>query len=175
MDDGTKLKPWGAPPIKGVFAIAFEVPIDLSPVAGARAGQPGKKFEVTNISDHNVAVIPNADKTYTLVYHGNVLVSFVPHNDAFSVSFEHVGLKPGANNVVRGFLVIETTVGSVQQVATSVQVTHPNGQVTTVNIPEGSDPNSVDQRYEDKAFRKVAGHYMFRVVQTEMPGPVIRR
>jgi hypothetical protein len=36
MDDGTKLKPWGAPPIRGIFAIAFE----------AQVNSPAKEFEI---------------------------------------------------------------------------------------------------------------------------------
>jgi hypothetical protein len=155
MDDGTKLKPWGAPPITGTFAIAFEVEL----------GKPGKQFNISNIDDYNVAVNPNTDKTYTLVYHapgavaersgGDVLVSFVPHNDAFKVSFEKVGLKPGTTSIVHGFLVIETTVGTVTQ-------------IDTKNFPPGADPDKINQDDEEKAFKKVEGHYMFSVLQTDI-------
>jgi hypothetical protein len=156
MDDGTKLKPWGAPPITGTFAIAFEVEL----------GKPGKQFTVSNIDDYNVAVNPNSDKTYSLVYQGNgpgaaatrppeTLVSFVPHNDAFKVSFEKVGLKPGTTNIVHGFLVIETSVGTLTQ-------------TDTKNFPPGTDVNKIDQDKEQQAFKKVAGHYMFSVVQSDL-------
>src|SRR5262249_14894706 len=47
MDDGTKLKPWGAPPIKGLFAIAFEVKI------GGLVATPPVLFEVANVDFHN--------------------------------------------------------------------------------------------------------------------------
>ena len=54
MDDGTKLKPWGAPPTRGIFAIAFE----------AELGKPAVKFGVSNVDDYNVAVIPNSNQAY---------------------------------------------------------------------------------------------------------------
>lgn len=155
MDDGTKLKPWGAPPIRGIFAIAFE----------AEIGRPGKKFEVTNIEAHTVAAIPNAANIYELVYQNKSLVSFVPHNDAFKVSFERVGLKPGTTNIVHGFLVIETTVGTVTQIATRAQFL---GTSNTIKFPMGADPNKVHQAFERQLFKKVAGHYMFSILQTEM-------
>ncbi|MEA2663141.1 MAG: phospholipase [Candidatus Eremiobacteraeota bacterium] len=157
MDDGTKLKPWGAPPIRGIFAIAFE----------AQLGHPALRFEVSNIDEHNVAAVPNAGQTYDLVYENNVLVSFVPHNDAFKVSYEHVGL--AGTDRVRGFLVLETTVGTLRQTATVVTVANPVGPPTTVTIPQGADVNAVDQRYERLAFEKVEGHYIFSVLQTTPP------
>jgi len=169
MDDGTKLKPWGAPPIKGTFAIAFEVKIDgLGPVSHVL----GKKFEVTNVEDYDVAVIPNSDKIYNLVYQNNVLVSFVPHNDAFKVSFEGVGLKPGTTNVVRGFLVIETTVGTLTQIATSIP-NNPLGIGKGLTFPLGTDPNQVPQIVEEMLFKKVEGHYMFSVLRTDISSQVI--
>jgi hypothetical protein len=125
MDDGTKLKPWGAPPIRGVFAIAFEVQL----------GHPAVTYEVSNIDDFNVAVAPDTNQTHDLVYENNVLVSFIPRNDAFEVSYEHVGLTGG--NKVRGFLVLETTVGTLRQTATAVTVKNALGQSTTVTIPQG--------------------------------------
>ncbi len=152
MDDGTKLKPWGAPPIRGVFAIAFET----------RIIEPTITFEVSHIDDYNVAAVPNASQTYDLVYGNKVLVSFVPHNAAFKVSYEHVGL--AGIEKVRGFLVIETTVGTVRQTKTQVTV-----DGSTVTIPPGSNVNTVDQRYERLAFEKVEGHYMFTVLQTTPP------
>ena len=155
MDDGSKLKPWGAPPITGTFAIAFEV----------QTGNPTKQFEVTNLGDYNVAVIPNSDKPHNLVYQNSTLVSFVPKNDAFKVSYEKVGLKAGTTNIVRGFLVIEATVGSVTQIATQAQVISPPhaGFPTIINFSPGTDPNKIDQRYERQVFKKVEGHYMFLI------------
>jgi len=160
MDDGTKLKPWGAPPIKGTYAIAFEV--EIKPIRYF-----GKKLEVQNIERHNVASYPNTNKTYELVYEGNALVSFVPHTDAFKVSFEKVGLKPGTSNIIRGFLVIETSVGVVTQIAT--RVPNPFVQHLFVDIPQGTDPNDthkVLQAVERIAFKKEDGYYMFSVLQT---------
>ena len=167
MDDGTKLKPWGAPPIKGTFAIAFEVEI----------GKGGKKFEVTNIEDYNVAVIPNTDKIYNLTYQNNVLVSFVPHNDAFKVSFENVGLKPGTTNIVRGFLVLETTVGTVTQITKKVTVTFPNNtggtpQFLQIDVPAGTTADKIDEKYEQQVFKKVDGHYMFSILRTTINQPL---
>lgn len=165
MDGGTKLHPWGAPPITGVFAIAFEVPID--PNRPATGG--GKKFEVANVDHWNVASIPNANQNYNLVYGGGTIVSFVPHNDAFKVSYENVGLKPGTTNIVRGFLVIETTVGIVKQVATKGVVLNGNQQ-TIVTVPQGADPDKVDQRIEKQIFHKEEGHYVFTVTRTDVGG-----
>jgi hypothetical protein len=142
MDDGTKLKPWGAPPIKGCFAIAFE----------AQLGKPAVKFEVSDIDEYNVAAIPNGNQVYNLVYRDTVLVTFIPHNDAFKVTYENVG-SAGADNV-RGFLVIETTVGTVTQ------------KITRADIPPGTDVNTIDQGLEREAFDKEEGHYMFTVSQT---------
>ena len=144
MDDGSKLKPWGAPPIKGLFAIAFETSVN----------QP-KKFEVSNINHFNVIKYANADKTYNLVYNNKILLSFVPHNDAFKVSFSNVGSVEGSPNTVRGFLVIETSVGTCTQIST--------------DIPPNTDPNSVNQDDEESYFRKVAGHYLFNVTESILP------
>ena len=169
MDDGTKLHPWGAPPITGLFAIAFEVPVDTLHV-GTSGGQ---RFEVANLDHWNVATVPDSNKVYDLVYGGRTLVSFVPHNDAFKVSYENVGLKPGTNNMARGFLLIETTVGTVKQNAKKVTFTIGSQQVS-VDVPEGSDPDKVDQRIEQKAFQKEAGHYLFTVTRTDIVGQVVR-
>lgn len=94
-------------------------------------------------------------------------MSFVPHNDAFTVSCEHVGL--AGTDEVRGFLVLETTVGTVRQTATHLTVPNWPGPPTTVTIPQGTDVNAVDQRYERLAFEKVEGHYIFTVLQTTPP------
>jgi hypothetical protein len=166
MDDGTKLKPWGAPPIKGLFAIAFEA--DLGNPVEAAVGKHTVKFEVSNIDDFNVATIPGGNQAYNLVFQNNVLVTFIPHNDAFKVTYENVGLA-GANKV-RGFLVIETSVGTVTQKATKLSIEVP-GQPTPVivNIPPGTDVNTIDQAFERRAFEKVEGHYMFAVTETDLP------
>lgn len=162
MDNGTKLHPWGAPPLTGTFAIAFEVPVNT-----IRATGGGQRFEVANVDSLNVAVNPDGDREYDLVYAGQTLVAFLPHNDAFKVSFENVGLKPGTNDVVRGFLVIETTVGSVEQVATKITVDL-GGQHLSVDVPPGAGPDTIDQRFERQVFKKEAGHYVFTVTRTDV-------
>jgi hypothetical protein len=152
MDDGTKIKPWGAPPIEGTFAIAFETTLD----------RPAKIYEVSDVDAFNVASIPNSNRSYNLVYQNQTIISFIPHNDAFKVSYERVGL---SGNKVRGFLVITTTVGSVKQIATTVTVQ--SGRATRkVVVPMGTDVNKVDQRYEPLAFEKVEGNYMFIVTRS---------
>lgn len=156
-DDGklTELKPWGAPPITGIYALSFEV--ELKP-----GKYFGKKFEVRSLDQWNVASHSNGIKTYNLAYQGNDLISFIPNSDLFKVSFERVGLKPGTNNIVRGFLVIETSVGKVTQIATKVD---------GVTIPQGTDPNDarkVPQDVEERAFKKEHGHYIFTVLRTDM-------
>ena len=138
MDDGTIIKPWAEPPIKGTFAIAFE----------AEIGKLGKNFEVTNIDQYNVVEFPNSNKVYNLVYQNKTLVSFVPKNNAFKVSYEKVGLKPGTTNIVRGFLVIETSVGTITRI-------------------QGSPPLGL----EELAFKKVEGHYMFSILLTDPGNP----
>ncbi len=158
MDDGTKLKPWGAPPIRGLFAIAFEAELGKGPVV----------FEVTDLDRFNVASFPGTDQAHTLVHEGAVLVSFLPHTDAFKVSYEGVGFE---GNKVRGFLVIETSVGTLTQLKTQIVVEthHGSGIPPTREIlefPMGSDVNAVPQQFESQLFRKTEGHYMFNVVQT---------
>jgi hypothetical protein len=91
MDDGTKLKPWGAPPITGLFAIAFEVELGKDPL----------RYVVTSFDNYNVAVIPDGNQTYNLVYQNNTLVTFIPNNDVFTVTYENVGSV--ADNKVRAF------------------------------------------------------------------------
>lgn len=152
MDDGTKLKPWAAPPIAGLFAIAFEVELGKGPM----------RFEVTNIDHFNVAVFPSGNQTYSLVHQNSTLVTFTPHNDSFKVSFENIGLVSG--NRVRGFLVIETSVGTVTQKTSKLVVPGPFGNVA-VEIPPGTDVNKIDQRFERQVFEKVEGHYMFTLSQ----------
>lgn len=165
MDDGTKLHPWGAPPITGLFAIAFEVPMStMTP------NMTEQRFEVNDVDFSNVMSVSNTSKTYDLVYRGSPLVSFVPRGDVFRVSYENVGLKPGTTNVVRGFLVIDTTVGTVKQVAT--KATLPVGiAAVPVNVPQGADPDKIDQRIERQVFQKEAGHYSFIVTRRDVPAP----
>ena len=101
MDDGTKLRPWAALPIKGIFAIAFET----------ETGKPVQKFEAGYIDHYNLAEYADANKTFDLVYQNKTLISFVPNNSAFKVSYERIGLVAGTNKI-RGFLVLETEVGT---------------------------------------------------------------
>ncbi len=163
MDDGTKLKPWAAPPVKGLFAIAFEIVIND---AGAT---PIKKFEVSDIKKFNVAKYPDADKVYELTFQNKTLVSFVPHNDAFKVSYESVGLVPGTINTIRGFLVIETSVGTIRQIATSKYFLDPGSNKSVkIKFPMGTDPINVPPHYERKFFSKVSGNYLFNVIETTL-------
>jgi len=171
MDDGTKLRPWGAPPIRGTFAIAFEVSLYV--------GAPGLIFEVADVDSNNVAVNPNSNHTSSLTYKGRTLVQFIPHNDAFKVSFEHVAVHPGQGphpDTVRGFLVLETTVGSSRQKATqAADVTSTPPRI--IQFPMGQDVDKIDQRFERQIFEKLPGHYMFTVTQTTAdntvdPGPI---
>ena len=165
MDDGTKKRPWGAPPIKGTFAIAFEVEIGVGGKFGiGDFSKPGKKFEVSNIEDFNVAANPNSNKIYNLVYQNNILVSFVPNNDSFKVSFEKVGFKPGTTNIVRGFLVIEATVGTVTQITNKIST-----QFLQYDIPVGTTADTIGEQYEKLAFKKVEGHYMFSILRSDLP------
>jgi hypothetical protein len=165
MDDGTKLKPWGAPPVHGTFAIAFEVRLGTLTALPL----PGLIFEVANVDDYNVAVIPNANQVYSLSYKDRTIVQFIPHNDAFIVSFERIGLV--GTDTVRGFLVLETTVGTLTQKA--AQATLPGNPPVVVRIPMGADVNKIDQRFERQVFEKVEGHYMFTVTQRTAPGSVL--
>lgn len=163
MDDGTKLKPWAEPPIKGLFAIAFEYDTDNGIVA--TTGYNHKQFEVTNLHFSNVTEFPGTDQTYNLVYNGKNIVSFIPHNNAFKVSFEHVGIVPGAPGKIRGFLVIETAVGTTKQIATSINV-YSNGGFQVIKLPAGSSPANAPVIYEDRFFKKDAGYYEFLVTET---------
>lgn len=145
MDDGTKLKPWAAPPIKGLFAIAFEYTIPGQAVMDG----PAIRFEVSNLKQHNVIEYPNADQTYNLIYQDKNIVSFIPHNNAFKVSFEHVGVVPGSPNKIRGFLIIETSVGRLTNLTNTY-----------------STPEQAPQDQESKHFKKEDGHYYFTVLET---------
>jgi hypothetical protein len=167
MDDGTKIKPWGAPPIKGVFAIAFEVDMGN---ASAAAGFAPKTFEVQHISEFNIRDYSKTDqivgnKTHNLVYDGKTIVSFIPHNNNIKVSFEKLGIVSAGikSSKIRGFLVLETEVGSVS-LLNNGKVTV--GQFHTLQLPANADPNKVDEGIEELAFKKVDGHYMFKVIET---------
>lgn len=162
MDDGTKLKPWAEPPIKGVFAIAFEYNI---PKFNETISYSTNKFEVANIEDYNVIKYPNADQTYNLVYEGKNIVSFIPHNDAFKVSFEHVGISAEDRNKIKGFLVIETSVGKLIQIAT--EATFP-GTNTKQKLPQGSNPSQAAEILEPFFFRKESGFYYFTVTESRV-------
>lgn len=158
MDDGTKLKPWAEPPIRGLFAIAFEVPL----AATTSLQQVGLKFEVDYLDHYNLIEYPNADQVYTLVHAGKPIVTFVPHNNAFKVSFENIGLDQ-ARNSVKGFLVIETSVGFTRQIAT--KIFGPDHRLITV--PPNSQPKDVPQAFERNVFKKEGGMYFFTVTQSE--------
>ena len=161
MDDGTKLKPWAEPPIKGLFAIAFEYNLSDRDVTNQ---YNTKQFEVTNLHHYNVIEYPNADQTYNLVYGGKNIISFIPHNNAFKVSFEHVGISAAEPNKIRGFLVIETSVGMTTQVATSINVANlTGGGFTVVKLPANSRPEQSPQLFEDRFFKKESGYYYFTV------------
>ena len=163
MDTGTKLIPWGAPPTYGLFAIAFEVSF-----SNQTAGQP-LVFEVSNIDDYNVKEFPNTNQVHSLVYQGQTLIQFLPHNDAFSVSFEKVGSSgaygvgpQGLTTHIRGFLVFVTGVGTVTQ------------KFTNELVPKGSNVNTVPEIEERAAFEKVEGHYIFTVNGSTSPPSSIR-
>lgn len=160
MDDGTKLKPWAEPPIKGLFAIAFEYNI---PKNASAIGYPNKKFVVSNIEHFNVIEYPNAKQTYNLVYNGNNIVSFIPNNNAFKVSFEQVGISPEDRNKIRGFLVFETSVGQLTQVATELK--YP-GTTISFKLPQGSAPAEAPQGLERQFFKKEGGYYYFTVTES---------
>lgn len=172
MDDGTKLKPWGEPPIKGIFAIALDIPPGRPDVA---LNDVTRQYEVANLEDYNVMDYGNTDQTYSLEYAGKKLVTFIPHNNAFKVSFEHIGTDP-ANGNIRGFLVIETSVGKTIQTATERMV--PSGQnFQKVTIPPNTDPSKVPQQYEKLFYQKQDGRYMFTVTMTPIstrPGNVLQ-
>ena len=104
MDDGTKLKPWGAPPITGIFAIAFETEINA----------PAKQFTIIVYSAFNNITSVESFQRHHLVYGNNTLVAVAQDPTSLvKVSFEEVGLV-GASTV-RSFVVIEATVGKCTQ------------------------------------------------------------
>lgn len=141
MDDGTKLKPWGAPPITGIFAIAFETQIN----------SPAKQFGVVVQDAYNHVTAAENFQRHHLTYQNNTLIAFVQDSsNPVKISFENVGLV--GTNTVRGFLVVEATVGKCTQ----------TGQVA---LPPNADPNTVPQNIERSAFTKEEGHLMLTVSQ----------
>lgn len=163
MDDGTKLKPWAEPPIKGLFAVAFEY--NIPPFAlEVTAAHTTKTFEVSNIQHHNVIEYPDANKVYNLTYNGKNIVSFNPHNNAFKVSFEEVGISPADRNKIRGFLVIETSVGITTQKTTTAVIPLSNPPAI-INLPANSDPSAAPQILESTFFSKEAGFYYFKLIE----------
>lgn len=122
---GVKLKPWGAPPVRGVFAIAFEIPV---PDSISVVQRPHLVLEVSEIDSHNVATQSTGQPISTLVYRDATLVTFIPHSDAFAVSFEQVGVAD--NGQIRGFLVMRTSVGFLRQTVVNAQ------------YPAGTDVNT---------------------------------
>ncbi|MEO5946033.1 MAG: hypothetical protein ABIP79_04400 [Chitinophagaceae bacterium] len=162
MDDGTKLKPWAEPPVKGMFAIAFEY---VLPKTETVINFPVKQFEADYIQHYNLTEYPNANQTYSLVYQGKTIVTFKPNNSSFKVSFEQVGLAPDDSGKIRGFLVLETQVGKLTQIATEITVL--NGTLPQVlKLPANSTPDKAPQLYEDLFFKKEEGHYYFTVTET---------
>ena len=153
MDDGTKLKPWGAPPIVGVFAVAFEVDVPDA----VRPSAP-VTFEVSLVSGHNVATVSSGSPTSRLEYQGRTLIRFVPNSDAFTVTFEQVGT--AENGRIRGFLVLETSVGRLRQ------------RRVDRKYPAGTDVNSIPEGDERKVFRKEEGHHMF-TLSRRVEAPVV--
>ncbi|MCU1346780.1 MAG: hypothetical protein JWL70_3046 [Acidimicrobiia bacterium] len=152
MDDGVKLKPWGAPPLVGTFAIAFETKIN----------QPAKQFEITVEEAYNDVTEHEGFLRHHLVYGGNTLVSVVQDETSMlKISYEHVGLVEP--DVVRGFIVLEATVGKCTQIATSVPAAIGSGLM--VPIPPNSDVNQIPQQFERAAFRKEAGRLLMWVAE----------
>jgi hypothetical protein len=156
MDDGKKLKPWGAPPLTGTFAIAFE----------AQVNAPAKQFEIFIQEVDNAVTKHENFLRHHLVYGGTTLIAVVQDPASLlKISFEHVGLVPP--NTVRGFIVLEATVGKCTQIATQVVITpaRPGVPPTSLPFPQGSDVNAVPQQYERQLFRKEAGRLLMWVAQ----------
>ncbi|MEO5953753.1 MAG: hypothetical protein ABIQ44_14920, partial [Chloroflexia bacterium] len=161
MDDGTKLKPWGAPPITGIFAMSFE----------AEVNSPAKIFNI-EVQDAYNHTTPHEDYTQNnLVYGGNTLVSVVQDTSNYvKVSFEKVGLV--GTNTIRGFVVIEATVGKVIQNPNPITI-FLAGTPTRINLPPNSDPDQVEQIYERAAFKKEGGRIMMTITQSSTFNPIV--
>jgi hypothetical protein len=85
------------------------------------------------------------------------------------VSFEGVGLVDA--NTVRGFVVLEATVGKCTQVANVVRhlVAAPSnapGIYDERPVPPGTDPSSPEGHWAESAFKKEAGHLLMTITQS---------
>lgn len=166
MDDGVKIRPWGAPPIKGVYAIAFEVSLgnNVQSNSGERKVFNLQNISLNNVKDYLVTDKVPSNKIYSLNYNDKAIVSFKTNNNLFKVSFEKVGLVPNTN-LIRGFIVIETEVGTC--LLKNINVVTPFGTTTqTIKIPANADVNKVAEIIEPLAFEKKAGHYIFKITET---------
>lgn len=194
MDDGTKLKPWAAPPITGTFAIAFETAIN----------SPAKQFVIRTQQAKNHVTIAESFERQHLVYKNNTLISVVQDTrNLVKVSFEDVGLV-GSNNV-RGFIVIEATVGKCIQNENPIKIPSAGGikrpkptegrperpanipgripsrpserpdpretAQQTITLPPNTVPESVSEQIEPYAFRKEAGYLMLMIAQVAYKMP----
>jgi hypothetical protein len=155
MDDGEKLKPWGAPPLTGTFAVGFET----------RVNAPAVEYTIVVDEVANDVTVADHASRHHLVYGGTTLVAVVQDPATpVKVSFEHVGLVEP--DVVRGFIVLEATVGTCTQIATTV---HVDGH--DVSVPAGSDVNKVREEVEREAFRKQAGRLHMHITTGPYTGP----
>jgi hypothetical protein len=139
MDDGTKLKPWAEPPITGTFAIAFEATVNA----------PAIQYEISVNEVFNDVTDHPPFARHHLVYQGNTLVSVVQDPASpVRVTFENVGWAGG--NHVRGFVVLEASVGKCT----------PKG-----NTPPDAHPSSVPEDKERASFTKEGGRLVMTVAQ----------
>jgi hypothetical protein len=169
MEGADKKKPWGEPPVKGLFAVAFECNL---PGNWSSEKISTHQFEVQDIMPdlgsfkHLVAQYPNANKTYNLIYENQNIVSFTPHSDGFNVSFEHVGVVPGNPAKIRGFLVIETQVGKLTRLNGDSILKTLNPLANIPSHPAYTSPGMVPQgMLESIYFKKESGFYIFKLVE----------
>ncbi len=105
--DGGKysvMKPWGEPPVKGVFALPFE----LQPGA-ERITYRIFQHDYNNLNANNSVLFDNA-RVHHLILDGKTLVSVVePEVKCMNVNFEQVGFDASGN--LKGFIVITSAVG----------------------------------------------------------------
>jgi hypothetical protein len=135
-----------------VFAIAFRVP-----APGPALARP-LVFDAALVSGLNVLPSSQGNVAHELTYQGATLVRFNPGSDAFTVTFEQVGTADDGS--IRGFLVLETTVGVLTQ------------KRIDSRFPAGTDVNAIDEDAERDVFSKEEGHHMFTVHQ-HVQGPVL--
>lgn len=155
MDDGIKLKPWGAPPLTGTFAVGFET----------RVNAPAVQYTIVVDEVANDVTAADGAARHHLVYGGTTLLAVVQDPAMpVKVSFEHVGLVEP--DVVRGFIVLEATVGTCTQIATTVRVNDHD-----VPVPAGSDVNTVPEEVERQAFRKEAGRLHMHITTGPYTAP----